>query len=180
MQKAGRLISAVGTTLEGGKMRINKATLALGLLLLAGQAGAFCESYPDVRQEYRESEFVFVAKVLSEEKVLPGPEGFFDGIDYRLEVIEELRGRPPHTFTVFSENSSGRFPMDKGAQYLVFTSRTLGTFADRPVYTISYFGNSGLVREKKAALALARKLKKSAPNQHLQLDGLQPSASGHR
>jgi hypothetical protein len=138
------------------------------IIFVAGLASAYCPSYPSVEQEYDESALVFVGKVVSEEKVHETQEGYFDGINYTLSVTEDLKGMPGQMVTVFSENSSGRFPMDIGETYLVFTSMTPSTFAGAPVYTVSYCGNSGTVQEKKDALSIARKQNYSSPNKSLE------------
>jgi hypothetical protein len=151
----------------------------VSILLIATLSSAYCPSYPDVKQEFVESELVFVGKVISEEKVHASSNGYFDGINYTISVIETLRGKPGQVVIVFSENSSGRFPMETDETYLVFTSLTPGTFADVPVYTISYCGNSGKVQQKKNALSLARKLSKSLSSKNLKSDGLQSPTSRH-
>jgi len=138
------------------------------IIFIAGIASAYCPSYPGVELEFGESELVFVGKVVSEEKVHESQEGYFDGINYTLSIIETLKGTHGQIVTVFSENSSGRFPMVIGETYLVFTSIAPGTFAGVPVYTVSYCGNSGKVQERKDALSTARKLNQSSPNMRQQ------------
>jgi hypothetical protein len=144
------------------RLRILYLLVAIVFLLNAALGYTYCPSYPDVEQEFFESELVFVGKVISEEKINETPEGYFDGINYQLSVSESLKGNPKSMVRVFSENSSGRFPMVIGEPYLVFTSMTPGTFAGSPVYTISYCGNSGELAKKKKALSLARVLSKKA------------------
>ena len=131
---------------------------------------AYCPDWPGVPGEFLRSELVFVATVKSEAKVYADGD-FFDGISYTLAVTERLKGEPKALFVVFSENSSGRFPMNIGASYLVFTSLESGTLADQPAYTVNYCGNSGLVVEKEAALAQARRLAKHSAQQRAPADG---------
>lgn len=138
------------------------------VIFIAGLTSAYCPSYPGVEQEFGESEIVFVGKVISEEKIHESQDGYFDGINYTLAVTEVLKGMPGQVVTVFSENSSGRFPMDIGETYLVFTSITPGTFAGIPIYTVSYCGNSGKVQERKDALSTARKQNQPSPNKSLE------------
>jgi hypothetical protein len=149
----------------------------VSILLIASLCSAYCPSYPNVKQEFAESKLVFIGKVISEEKVHESSDGYFDGINYTILVVETLRGKLGQVVMVFSENSSGRFPMETGETYLVFTSLTPDTFAGVPVYTISYCGNSGKVQEKKNALSLARKLSKSLSSKNLKSHGLQLSTS---
>lgn len=125
-----------------------------------------------------ESDLVFVGRVVAEQKIHEAPGGFFDGIEYQLSVVEPLRGKPKALVHIFSENSSGRFPMMVGNSYLVFTSITPGTFAGNPVFTISYCGNSGEVKSKVKALSLVRKLSKSRPNTAFERDLPRKAAAG--
>jgi len=150
----------------GNKMKYFYTSIMIFLTMNVPFASAYCPSYPNVEQEFWESNLVFVGKVISEEKVHETKDGFFDGINYRISVMEFFRGNANREVVVFSENSSGRFPMDIGKSYLVFTSITSGTFAGGPVYTVSYCGNSGEVTKGKKALALVRKLSVSSRNKH--------------
>jgi len=64
---------------------------------------------------------VVIARVISEWEDA-GVGQWIAGTFYRLEVKRSLRGSPKTHIDLFSENSSGRFPMEKGVQYLVFVS----------------------------------------------------------
>lgn len=121
-------------------------------------AFAWCESYPTVSEEFQSSTLVFIGKVVAEEKVHSVGEDFFDGINYRIEVAEILRGRTPKTITVFSKDSSGRFPMSIGTSYLVFALLEQGLLAGYPVYVISNCGNSGPLSELAAKINAVRRL----------------------
>jgi len=65
-----------------------------------------------------------------------------------------LKGRPRKTFIVFSENTSGRFPMNAKKSYLVFVYREHGRLR------IDNCGNSGLLDGSAPALAEALSLGK--------------------
>lgn len=77
--------------------------------------------HPSVEQEYQQSDLVFVGRVTAA-KAVPEAKPFDEGTRYKIQVKKTFRGRPGHTLTVFSENSSGRFPMNIGVDYLVFLS----------------------------------------------------------
>ena len=141
-------------------MRIATSTLT-AVLFHSTAAVAYCPEYPTIEQEFKTSEFVFIGEVRSTQKVHPGSDDFFDGINYVVKVSERLRGTPGNTVTLFSENSSGRFPMQIGAKYLVFTSLQAGTFAKAPVYTVSYCGHSGTLHSRPKTLSAIRHLQKS-------------------
>lgn len=137
-----------------------RAFAALAMLVSPLSANAFCPDWPDVAAEFQRSELVFVGTVVGESEVHRDGD-FYDGINYVIDVGEVLKGAPSRPFVVFSENSSGRFPMEAGSTYLVFTSVQSGLLADAPVHTISNCGNSGAVEERKAQLVEVRRLAKA-------------------
>jgi hypothetical protein len=109
---------------------------------------------PSIEQEYRDSSAVFTGHVVSAKDVPDFAEpGFLAGTRYVVRVTRVFKGRPGRTITLFTEYSSGRFPMDVGADYLVFLSVRKGEPA-----AVDYCGNSGLLREKSAALDVVARL----------------------
>ena len=72
------------------------------------------------------------------------PNGFdpYAGAMYRVKVLRVFKGKPPAVFTVFSENTTSRFRLEPGKDYLLFVSE--GLF-DAPIgrhLTIDSCGNS--------------------------------------
>jgi hypothetical protein len=106
-----------------------------------------------VRAEYARSTAIVTGRVVSERSVPDGsaPAGV-GGTMYQIAVQESFRGTLHGTVEVFSENSSGRFPMLKGKAYLLFLYRESG------VLSADNCGNSGLVSKKKKVLAELRAL----------------------
>jgi hypothetical protein len=132
------------------------AFLALLALATAGapasNAAVCLSGQPSVSEEFRSSDAVFVGYVISE-RAEPESKNYFDGDTYVVRIEEPLRGLLRGQIRLFSENSSGRFPMIVGAKYLLFVYRELGrTMVDA-------CGNSGLVSERSEALSLVRRLK---------------------
>ena len=148
-------------------MKRTLAAIAACLALYPLAALAWCESYPTVAEEFSDSAMVLVGKVTAEEKVNAAGENYFDGTNYRLTVIDILQGKKIKSLTLFSENSSGRFPMTVGENYLVFASVELGLLLGYPVFAVSNCGNSGLLSESQPKLEEARRLAKSRPTHHL-------------
>jgi hypothetical protein len=66
----------------------------------------------------------------------------YDGGVYSVQVDEVYRGHPGRSFEVFSENSSGRFPMQRSERYLLFISQ------DVDQLVVDRCGNSGLCLTK--------------------------------
>lgn len=132
--------------------------------LLAYDAIAACPDgeWWSIDREYRESEFVFIGKVISE-KPDPGIEGkgkWISGTLYSLKVKKVFRGVPVGDIIIFSENSSGRFPMKEGVEYLVFASH-----CDGRLFTYSK-GNSGELNQVKKVMKQVKRLSKETSNVH--------------
>ena len=96
---------------------------------------------PKVCAEFFKSDVVLVGRVISERIAPPQGSYFIDGWWYRLSVGKVFRGGTPETMNVFTENSSGRFPLEVGRQYLLFARK------DHDRLVIDNCGNSGLVSE---------------------------------
>jgi hypothetical protein len=135
-------------------MRGSTAFLITALTIIpARDTLAVClNGHPSVEQEFRRSSLVFVGRVTAATAV-PETKSFYEGTRYTVMVKEVFRGRPRRTLTVFSENSSGRFPMDVGVDYLVFLSVRGGEPA-----MVDTCGNSGPVTETAAAIETVKQL----------------------
>src|SRR5689334_1758249 len=98
--------------------------IAALLTVLPEPAFAVClNGNPSIEQEYRDSSAVFTGHVVSAKDVPDFAEpGFLAGTRYVVRVTKVFKGRPGRTITLFTEYSSGRFPMGVGADYLVFLS----------------------------------------------------------
>lgn len=93
-----------------------------------------------------------MSRVVSEE-FTPESKNHLDGTTYPVQVEEVLHGSHAKTVKLFSENSSGRFPMRVGATYLVFAYEELGRLQ------VDNCGNSGELSEKTETLAALRRMK---------------------
>ena len=99
--------------------------LVLGALS-PDSAGAYCpEPTPGVRQEFRESDAVFVGTVVAE-RITPEQGDSYEGWTYRVRVTHRFRGARSDTLEVFTENSSGRRRLRVGGSYLLFAGSTDG------------------------------------------------------
>lgn len=122
--------------------RLQLLLLILALFLLpASPAGGACpKPAPKVCGEFFKSDAVFVGKVLSQ-KTAPPQADSYEGWLYRVRVSRVFRGFVGDTVEVFTENSSGRFPLDVGREYLLFATLAQGRLV------IDNCGNSGLLAE---------------------------------
>ena len=89
---------------------------------------------------------------------IPETKSSYEGTRYSIRVGEIFRGRPRRTIAVFSENTSGRFPMEIGVEYLVFLSLRAGEPA-----MVDSCGNSGSVSDAVSALDTVKHLVKQQP-----------------
>jgi len=133
---------------------MKRIAVLLALLAVSSSALAVClNGHPTVRAEFKASPIVLIGRVLSE-KPTPATKHYFEGESYSVTVKEVLRGSADKTISLFSENSSGRFPMKVGASYLLFLHKELG------LWQVDNCGNSGLLSKSRAALDIVRSLHK--------------------
>ena len=134
--------------------------LVLGAAVVAWTSAAFAvclKGNQSLEQEYQTSITVFVGRVASEE-FTPESKNHLDGTTYSVHVEEVLRGSPDKLVKLFSENTSGRFPMQVGAAYLVFVHE------ESDQLEVDNCGNSGKLPEKTEALEALRNMKQREPN----------------
>lgn len=128
---------------------------AISFLLISTIATAVClKGHPSIAEEYADSQSVFIGKVTSIQDV-PESGAYYDGHNYTVQVQEVFKGNPTNTVVIFSENSSGRFPMSVGSTYILFVYYELGR------NQVSNCGNSGLLSEKQDVIQAVRQLKQN-------------------
>jgi len=113
------------------------------------------EGQPSVQHEYQGSYGVLIGHVVAE-RAVPESKDYLDGTAYSVRVDEVLRGKLPDSIEVFSENTSGGFPMDHGSKYLLFLYQALGRTM------VNNCGNSGLLSAKTEVLDTVRRLERQS------------------
>jgi len=140
-------------------MRIFSLLLATVLAMpFKTQAVCLSRDY-SLRTEYVGASAVVIAEALSEQ-IVPDPDdpvGFAATL-YKVRIDESIRGSLHGVVELYSENSSGRFPLEIGKKYILFI------YTDQGVLEVDNCGNSGPLNEKKEVVAAARELAKSVPN----------------
>jgi hypothetical protein len=124
------------------------------LLTTFGQSFWCGRGHPSPRQEFAASKLVFTGTVV-DSTLVPDSGSWMDGTMYRVRAVEAFRGKPDSVLTVFSENSSGRFPMTVGTEYLIFAYSNGGRLL------IDDCGSSGPVTQARNALTAVRRLARS-------------------
>lgn len=142
--------------------------LLLAACALPGAAMAVCLlSDYSVQAEYDRSAAVGTGQVISQRPVAESG-GYYDGVVYTVNLESVFRSDTRGLVNVFSENSSGRFPMQLREHYLLFLYRE----SDRLM--IDNCGNSGLVSEKTEVLKTLHEIVRNGgiqnPNSALHTD----------
>ena len=124
---------------------------------------AYCP-VPEIRAngEFFKSDAVFIGTVLSIRET-PDTDNNVGGWFYRMKVEEMFRGPVTIVITVYTENSSARFPLEKGRKYLLFA------YKQNSRLEIFGCGNSALLSE--AADALTRLKNLRAGEQPSEIEG---------
>jgi hypothetical protein len=114
--------------------------------------GSCVNGYPTVQKEYTSSTLVLIGKVVGEHKTVGSINGYFlDGDIYKVAPTHVFKGKAKGSIELFSENSSGRFPMQLNQEYLLFV------YADHGRLIVDNCGKSDLIsRAKKTAREVAR------------------------
>jgi hypothetical protein len=121
--------------------------------LTSAIGGFVClNGHPTVDAEYRLST-VFIGTVVSERYEPPTKEWDQEGTTYTVRVDERLHGPLPQTVQLFSENSSGRFPMEVKTKYLLFV------YSERGRTMVDNCGNSEVHSVSSPKLLEVRRLK---------------------
>ena len=128
--------------------------ISLWLALGAGPSAACVEGHLGIQQEYTRSVAVLVGTVLfARHERSSDPDREPDKTIYGVRVIETIRGRVTGRIDLFSENSTGRYPMEVGTKYLLFVYREHGQAM------VDSCGNSEVFNETSPVLATVRSLK---------------------
>jgi hypothetical protein len=122
--------------------------LASTAVLNTGTALAFCDEHPDLPAELKKSDPVITAVVESQRSVSSpdDPQGVEETI-YTVRVLHVFKGRPDGLLEISSENTSSRFPMEVGKEYLLFVR-----WSWEGEFYVDSCGNSGLLKDSKAEI----------------------------
>jgi hypothetical protein len=119
--------------------------------------------HPSIAAEYASAPWVFIGRTAASRDV-PSPDdpGFYDWTIYKVEVVKVFKGKPPRYVQLLSENTSARFPMDPGKEYLVFVSHSpMVEKAGKeklPREYVDNCGNSGAIEEAGATIRVVEGL----------------------
>jgi hypothetical protein len=138
------------------------------LILCSSVAFAGCANgYPTISEEYSNSVTVLVGKVVAHRATpFSGDEYFLDGETYTVVPLHTLKGNPGSKVDLFSENSSGRFPMHMEREYLLFV------YEDHGRLMVDSCGNSDLMPHAKNALVQTAEVAAHGSDSQAALDSL--------
>jgi hypothetical protein len=142
-------------------------TLA-ALILCSSFAFSACPNgYPTISEEYSSSVMVLVGKAVAHRATRFGSDGYFlDGDTYTVVPLRVLKGNPKSRIDLFSENSTGRFPMHMNREYLLFV------YEDHKRLMVDNCGNSDLMPHAKNALVQAIAIAVHSPDSQASLNSL--------
>jgi hypothetical protein len=88
------------------------------------------------------------------------PLGFdpYLGAYYDVEVVETFKASPPKQLRLFSENSTGRFYLDVGREFLLFVFDEVFDPPIRRALTADNCGNSAYTDKAQSAIKILRQL----------------------
>ena len=135
--------------------------LVVAVFAAVASTRAYCDRHPTIEQEFNSSAFVFVGKVTSAKEIALHSQSITGGTFYAVEVTEALRGRPPKTVQLYSENSSGHFLMQIGEHYLIFADYGVFEGILGRALAINSCGNSARLRKGDKTLETVRRLTKT-------------------
>ncbi len=130
-------------------------------VMLAAQAFGYCDGFPTIAQEFKTSEVVFTGRVTGAREVAVQRESITGGTFYTVEVADVLKGAPPHRVRLYSENSSGRYPMRVGQRYLIFGDYGAFEGIRGQQLAVNNCGNSASLPEANETLETVRRLAKT-------------------
>ena len=140
-------------------MHLRLSTLFLALAVPT-TTFAWC---PDARlsleEEFGRSKSAFVGRVVASATVDRGKDST-GGINYQVLVTQRLRGNPTRMTTIFSENSSGRFPLTVGKIYVLFVAPETVEAFPYPVLVVGSCGHSGPLPQSEKVLHEVKHLAK--------------------
>ena len=131
---------------------LHSLRIAVFLLVCSELAVSVClNGHPSIQQEYKTARIILVGKVVGHHEV-PSSNWFDDGDVYEVVPARVFKGTNQQKLRLFSENNSGRFPMDINQQYLLFVSKVHGRLM------VDSCGNSGDITKAREAAAEVTKL----------------------
>lgn len=119
--------------------------------------------HPTVAAEFGSSKFVILGRATHARNISsPDDPAGYDWTVYEVKVLASYKGHPPRSIKLVSSNTTARFPMDEGKDYLLFIDRF-----DEPEYAgkeplptdfVDNCGNSGLANERQYEIRATQSL----------------------
>ena len=122
--------------------------------------------HPNVTAEYASSKFVILGRATRARNVSsPDDPAGYEWTVYEVKVLTAFKGQPPKSVKLVSPNTTARFPMDEGKDYLLFIEHSsepeLAGNETLPADFVDNCGNSGLANERSPEIRATRSLTNS-------------------
>jgi hypothetical protein len=135
-------------------LEITQYVFLTAIAFFAQNAVALCSDgrHPNVLNEFNSSSNVIVGRVVNsrDESSPDDPEGIAQTV-YSVRNIKAFKGAANNEIVITSENTSSRFAMDVGKDYLLFVKSYPG------INIVDNCGNSGLLIERGDAIDILNK-----------------------
>ncbi|TAL04485.1 MAG: hypothetical protein EPO08_01230 [Rhodospirillaceae bacterium] len=116
-------------------------------------AQAACLEFPSLPQQYTTALYIITGTAVSEKYIEGSPDDYFmPGDELKVHVDKVLKGSPPPYLTLFSERSSGMFPLDLSVPYVLFIEQEHGRLM------VSNCGDSDYLSKSKNILAAVQRI----------------------
>lgn len=130
----------------------------ISALFFVPAAGAFCPSPPiKPNGEFFKRDIVFIGTVVSV-RYTDADSDHIDGWFYQVRVERLFKGPVQSKFTIYTENSSVRLPLEQNHTYLLFADRTDGRLV------VDSCGNSGLLSKAGETVQSIERISHAPPN----------------
>ena len=122
-------------------------TLGSSMLYPMPSLAVCYRGHPAPKVEFGESRMVVLGRAVSSQAVMSEEDPDIVGKTiYQVKAERAYRGRPHPVISIVSENTSSRFPIDEGMDYLLFVSEYRGE------YFVDACGNSGRLDERRSVM----------------------------
>lgn len=138
-------------------------SVVLSALLLSVAGAACVDDYSarTIAGEFKRSAYVVLGKPISTTLVPESSDHYFlSGQNFTIRILELFKGPPARTLTVFSEYTSGQFPMKLNKSYILFLYREHGRLS------VDNCGHSGPAGSSYKVINTVRALSGRAAQRH--------------
>jgi hypothetical protein len=161
LKKLNNILSIIMNGVMPHNQLIKILFIFIACFLVDKEAIALCygdseyPAHPSIKQEYELSKFVIIGIALSKQKISSSddPLGYIATL-YTIKPLRIFKGNPQSKFIIYSENTTARFPMNIGEEYIIFVQKP------NDILIVYNCGHSGLVNDSAGVIEKVKALSK--------------------